>query len=236
MQAVGIASCAADPGVGAPPSAPSPASAAPRAEFKPKATRNRVPVDLEEWDKFRLRKKIDRVSCSWRWSEDLEELITAGEVSYKDDQAKELKRVGVYPPGGQRTRMRRCAGCGHWAPRGRALRLLRQRTVTKTADGQVVITFTAWEPVCLDCFYARMPVQEEVNVPSFYGFNRRFNDGEIGGSGFYLHTKRRRVLTDRGALREFVVDDEGGVHELAGVQNRVAEAQSQQAARAGIEA
>ena len=135
-------------------------------------------------------------------------------MAYKDAQAKELRRTGVYPPGGVMTRMEQC-GCGHWCP---PARYVRERRVDDVKDekgkptGQVKVTYTAWLPVCLDCFYAAMPLFDAVRVPSSPGSTTRIKDKELPahleGSGFGRRSKRRRFVADGGVCEEVVL--EGG--------------------------
>jgi hypothetical protein len=157
-----------------------------------------------------LRNKVLRVVCSEPWGEHCVGEVVRGRVARKDDQAKELRRKGVYPPGGLLTGMVRCSCCRHWTP---AARETRQRTATPRPDGSVSVTFTPFAPVCIDCFYDRMTLREMVHVPSSPGFSTRIKDADVAGhfgttegpdGTPHLNggIRRRRYLHSDGTVRE----------------------------------
>jgi len=170
------------------------------------------PIELDDLASTHLSNKIRRVVCSDPWHWHCKGLILAGEVALKDDQAKELRRLGVYPPGGVFTGMEKCSACGHWCPPDR---YSRQRHVKKLDNGQVEVTLTDWVAVCGDCYYADMPLAHVVHVPSSAGFSRRIPDEEAAAhvgraDGTRIHAKRRRVLADDGLVYELVHETELG--------------------------
>src|SRR5687768_9658428 len=87
---------------------------APRADGRKRPRRRRAPLNLDTRASERLSNRIYRVVCSDPWHWHCKSLILAGNVALKDDQAKELRRTGHYPPGGLATRMEQCSRCGHW--------------------------------------------------------------------------------------------------------------------------
>lgn len=157
-----------------------------------------------------LRNRVLRVVCSEPWAEHCISEVVRGRVHRKEDQAKELRRKGVYPPGGNATGMVRCTDCGHWAPRGR---LTRERTAVPRRDGSVLERFTPWRRICIDCYYAALPVLEAVQVPSSPGFSTRIPDRDVAahfgtaeGPDGRPHAngglRRRRYLHADGTVRE----------------------------------
>ena len=207
MQVVPLA-CAGDPSV--------PARAPRRRRGEPRATRARKPLELSYWEDERLSNKIYRVVCSEPWYRHCKSLITSGAVAYKDDQAKELRRSGAYPPGGYLTAMEKCSCCGHLSPPGR---YAHTRHVEKLGGGQVRVTYSdCWRPVCDDCRLADMPLFEQARVPSSKPIDRPVRDAEfpahLEGSGWQRRSKRRRYVGDGGVLQETVATDEGEVYDL----------------------
>ena len=188
-------------------------SAPARAEHHTATASKYPPPDLEDREKQLLEDKIGRVACSEPWRRQLYDQVMAGEVKYKEqDQAKELRRVGLYPPGGVGTRMKRCDCCGRWAPRARAMR---ERTVTKLKDGQVKVELTPWVPLCIDCYYSGLPLLVMVSLPSSPGFSTPIPDDDASamfdGSG---NGRRRRYLGGRGAVHEEAEGEDGFVYDL----------------------
>src|SRR5687768_10706547 len=182
----------------------------------PRATRDRKPLELTYWEDERLNNKINRVVCSEPWYRHCKQAIQSGEVAYKDDQAKELRRRGVYPPGGVLTRMEKCTACGHFSPPGR---YAHTRHVERLDDGQVNVSYTdCWRPVCDDCRYGSMHLFDMVRVPSAKPFNRPVRDdtfpAHLEGSGWQRRSKRRRYLGDGGLLQEENVSDDGQVYDV----------------------
>lgn len=176
------------------------------------------PVFENDHEKVLFEEKIGRVTCSWRWKRDCIERVTSGEVKYKRlDQAKELRRVGFYPPGGVGTRMIRCDCCGHWTPWGRDVH---EEWVEKLTRGQVRRCRGDDRPVCIDCYYAGLPLLVMVCLPSSPGFSTRIPDGEMAahleGSGWQRRTKRsrRRYIGPGGKIQEEVEGEDGFVYDL----------------------
>lgn len=205
MKVVPGASCAAVPSV--------PARAGPR---EPRATRARKPLNLSSWEHERLNNKIYRVVCSYTWYRHCKGLITSGVVAYKDDQAKELRRAGVYPPGGYLTGMEKCTCCGHWCPPGR---YAHTRHVEQLDDGQVRVTYSdCWRPVCDDCRYGDMHAFDQVRVTSAKPIDRPVRDADfpahLEASGWQRRSKRRRYLGDAGLLQEEIRTEDGEVYDV----------------------
>src|SRR5690349_16708912 len=64
----------------------------------------------------RLSRRVKRLVCSERWELDVRCMVTEGFIGHRqeaEDQATELEKASVYPPGGEATGMVRCAECGH---------------------------------------------------------------------------------------------------------------------------
>jgi hypothetical protein len=157
-----------------------------------------------------LRNKVLRVVCSEPWGEHCIGEVVHGRVARKDDQAKELRRKGVYPPGGLMTGMVRCCRCQHWTP---AAREARQRTKEPQPNGSVRVTYTDPQPLCVDCYYNDLPLLEAVHVPSSPGFTTRIKDADVAahfgtaeGPDGKPHVnggiRRRRYLHPDGSVRE----------------------------------
>lgn len=129
-------------------------------------------------DAIRLENFLLLLTCSWTWQWDLFDLIIAGKLPYKRQREplrKALSDVGAYPPGGRHTAMVQCKGC--------------QKPMPPQVVGNAGI--------CLDCFYARLPLERMVQIPSSPCFDHRFSSSEFGGAmgdGYREIRKRVRKL------------------------------------------
>ena len=125
---------------------------------------------------------LRRVVCSDPWYWHCRARIEAGHAQPKekrDDQEAELRRRGVYPPGGNSTAMRRCRGrtCRAWYP--------------PQAVGS--------SGLCIDCYYCNLAETTEglirlASIPSAITFDRRIPDAEADGKGIHKLRQREQLL------------------------------------------
>lgn len=180
---------------------------------------------LEESDKALLISAIQRVTCSERWTDDLFELIEARKLHYCDNQ-EAGEQVGVlynraaYPPGGKRTRMRKCASCRKWLPP----QVVGSSRTIETKDGFVRVD------ECYECYLNGLTLFEISLLPSspkFIDSDQAIAEGlkfikkrkrgprhkDPARSRIPDRPERRRYIGDDGIIREEVMT-EGGFFEL----------------------
>lgn len=176
-------------------------------------------LSLDTAEMVALGNKVRRVTCSEPWYRHCVRAVVRGDVAYKPDQAKELRRKRVYPPGGGESAMVRCCFCRHWAP---AARLTRNEWVEKLPGGQVRRCHDDWRPVCVDCYFCSLPIEVVVHVPTSPGFSTRIKDTDVaahlgattGADGKPTgNILRRRYLADDGTVREPFTGDDGFKYE-----------------------
>lgn len=158
------------------------------------------PIQLTERQAELLTYRLYRFVCSEPWAADCREHVRSGGVPFFAQHSqleRRFHRLRIYPPGGYRTAMRRCLGCGRWMP-----------PQTLGSSGH-----------CMECRYQAMSPWAWSHLPSSPAFHRMSTaQARANGLAVPAFVTRRylQVVAPDGSagavvMEEVAGDDDAGV-------------------------
>lgn len=181
--------------------------------------RRPTPIDFQALGEYeaertvrRLHNAIGAVVCSETWHADCYAAVVNGHVEHKAQQARELNRVGLYPPGGDDSLMLRCDDCGQRHP---------PQSVSREFDGA---TGQLLQQVCGPCNEGRRlkPSRHVGDLETAYPpeNNSATRDAldEMHRRGAVIETQIKLAAEDEASLRRMIERyEEGAAARKAGV-------------------